>query len=267
MKLGIATSVFIQYPIHEAVTMIADAGYDGIDIWGGRPHVYRQDFSEKELVSLRKWIEDSGLEVSSFMPAFYHYPHSLSNPNPKVRRDSLDYMRVCLDNAMVLGAEILLMVPDNNLHGQKVEDSIHRLIEGIAAVSSYASGYNILLGLEVTELVQTGKEALKIIESIGDEKLGVVIDSGHINLGGEQFGEIVDDLGSRLLQVHVNDNDGEIQQNLIPGEGTFDFEGMFQKLRKIQYDGFVSLELAKMYGSGPGPAIRASAQRLRAWMV
>lgn len=265
MLLGTATSVFIQYPIEEAVNIVAKAGYDGIDIWGGRPHIYRQDFSRDELVALRKRIEDQGLVVSSFMPAFYHYPHSLSNPNPIVRKDSLDYMRVCLENAVTLGARILLVVPDENLYGEKVEDSFQRLSESIATFAEYAAQYDIRPGIEVTELVETAADAMRIIDAIGDDSLGVVIDSGHINLGADSFADIVDELGSRLLQVHVNDNDGIQQQNLIPGEGTFDFDGMFRKLEAVKFDGFVSLELAKAYGSDPEPPIRQSAERLRAW--
>lgn len=265
MKLGNATSVFIHYPIHVAVEMVANAGYNGIDIWGGRPHVYRQDFSEDELKELKRFIADHGLVVSSFMPAFYRYPHSLSNPNPVVREDSLDYMRACLDNAAILGAEILLIVPDENLYGQKVEDSFQRLTDSIAMFAQDANGYDIRLGIEVTELVETASDALRIIESVGDEKLGVVIDSGHINLGSERFDDIVDTLGDYLLQVHVNDNDGNEQQNLVPGEGTFDFKAMFGKLDQVGYSGFISLELAKNYGNDPEAGIRLSAERLRAF--
>ena len=68
MKLGLATSVLYQYTIFDAISVIAKCGYEGVDIWGGRPHVYRQDHSIAELKSLRKLIEDHGLIVSSFMP-------------------------------------------------------------------------------------------------------------------------------------------------------------------------------------------------------
>ena len=134
MKLGTATSVFYLYDLKDAVPLIAKAGFDGVDVWGGRPHVYRQDFSPAELRDLRALIEGEGLAVSSFMPAFYRYPHSLSSPNPKVRADSIQYMRECVDNAAVLGARVVLVVPDHSLYGQKREDSLRRMTESIAEV-------------------------------------------------------------------------------------------------------------------------------------
>ena len=81
MRISTATSVLYQYAIQDAIELVARIGFDGVDIWGGRPHVYRQDLSEPELVNLRRLIEDRGLTVVSFMPAFYRYPHSLSNPS------------------------------------------------------------------------------------------------------------------------------------------------------------------------------------------
>ena len=37
MKLGIASSVFVNYSIENTIDLVAAAGYDGVDIWGGRP--------------------------------------------------------------------------------------------------------------------------------------------------------------------------------------------------------------------------------------
>ena len=149
MKLGTATSVLYLYAIEDAIPIISKIGFDGVDIWGGRPHVYRQDLSVAELKDLRQIIEDHGLIVSSFMPAFYRYPHSLSNPNPKIREDSIEYMRQCIDNAAVLGAKIVLVVPDLSIYGQTREETLKRMIDSIGVVAQYASRYDLKLGVEI----------------------------------------------------------------------------------------------------------------------
>ncbi len=100
MKIGIATSSFASFPITEAVRIIAEAGYECVDIWGGRPHIYRQDYSSTELRNLRFEIEGRGMEVSSFMPAFFRYPYNLCSPNPMVRQDSLEYVYQSMDNLL-----------------------------------------------------------------------------------------------------------------------------------------------------------------------
>jgi len=272
MKLGTATSVLFLYAIRDVVPLVARIGYDGIDIWGGRPHVYRQDLSIEQLKDLRQLIQDHGMSVASFMPAFYRYPHSLSNPNPRVRQDSIDYMRQCVDNAALLGAPVVLVVPDLSLAGQSRADSLHRMIESIDIVARHASAYDLKLGLEVlytdeTDLINTADDALDIIHQLGYTNLGVVLDTGTLNLSKESPEDIFNKLDGLVLQVHVNDNQGvHHQQNLIPGEGTFDFPGLIKVLKRHQYTGFLSAELSKEYAQEPESALRTTAERMRAWM-
>ena len=273
MKLGTATSVLYQYTIFDAISLITNIGYEGVDIWGGRPHIYRQDLSKQELIHLRKLIEDQGLIVSSFMPAFYRYPHSLSNPNPKVREDSIEYMHACLDNAVVLGADLVLVVPDHSLYGQTREDSQRRMIESIDVIAQFAYQYDGLkLGIEIlyydeTDIVNSADDALEIINQLGHNNLGVVLDTGTLNLSKESLKDILVKLDDLLLQVHVNDNQGrEHQQNLIPGDGNYDFRALIRILKDHNYSGFLSAELSKEYADKPELALSTTIERLKGWI-
>jgi protein FrlC len=268
MKIGNVSGVYLNYPIEEAVRRIAAAGYDSIDVWSGRPHIYRHDFTGEELRHLCQWIDKSGLTVSSFLPAFYRYPYSLSSPNDIVRQDSVQYMKECMDNAVELGSPILLVVPGRTIYGQDREDGSKRLADSIDAVCQHAFQYDIKLGVEpanrfVTDLVVTAADAMRVIDELGHANLGVVLDTGHMNLGSETTQEAVELLGDRLLQLHVNDNDGMQQQNLVPGEGTFNFRELIDVLYQTDFDGVLSAELGYHYTLEPDPAVQLAAQRLR----
>jgi sugar phosphate isomerase/epimerase len=136
------------------------------------------------------------------------------------------------------------------------------------AVCQHALQYDIKLGVEpanrfVTDLVVTAVDALRVIEEPGYANLGVVLDTGHMNLGRETTREAVELLGDHLLQLHVNDNDGTQQQNLVPGEGTFNFRELIDALYQIDFDGVLSAELGYHYTLEPDPAVQLTAQRLR----
>ncbi len=269
MRISTASSVFVNYSLEDAVRSTADAGYDGIDIWGGRPHAYRRDLGPQDLKQLRGLLSGAGLSVPSFMPAFYRYPHSLVSPNDVVRKDSLSYMIECADNAAALGADILLIVPSHSLSGQPHEDAWKRLIDSVATVCDYAVQVGLRPAIEpanreVTNLVNTAADALRVVEAVAEDALGVVLDTGHIHLSDEPPAEAVEKLGNRLFQVHVNDNDGQHQQNLILGEGTFDFTAFVGKLRASGYSGFLSAELGWAYTRDPVPAAQKMAQVMRA---
>ena len=268
MKISTATSVYVNYPIDETIQRVAAASFDGIDIWGGRPHIYRRDFTPEQLQGLRRLLVACGLGVPSFMPAFFRYPHSLSNPNDAVRKDSLDYMRQCTDNAVALGAETVLIIPGRRLHGQTLEDAWSRLVDSVAEICSYAAQYEVRLAIEpvnryVSDLVNTAADARRVIDQVGYAKLGVVLDTGHINLSDESPQQAIQKAGDRLYQVHVNDNNSRQQQNLTLGEGNFDFASFFQSLRQVSYDGYLTAELAWEYTLDPDPVVIQTAQLMR----
>lgn len=272
MKISTVTSVFVNYLLEDAVPQIAAAGCTGIDVWSGRPHMYRQDYSTTQLRDLKRQLDDHHLKVVSVLPAFFRYPHSLSSPNEIVRQDSLTYMRYCLDNAVTLGAEILLIVPGRTLYKQSLEDALARLTDSIDVVSRWAADYPIKVGIEpanasATDLVLTSVDALNIIDQLQYPQLGVVMDTGHLNLTGEPLDDVLNGLGEKLLQFHINDNDGKHQQNAIPGNGTFDFQGFIELLRKHHYDGYLSLELGFDYTREPIPALQTSTQRMQEWLA
>ena len=273
MKLGTSTSVLFFYEIMDAVRIVGGLGYDGIDFWGGRPHIYRTDYSPQELQELRKLVDDHGLEVPSLMPAFYRYPHSLSSPNHAVRTDSIEYMRQCVDNAAILGAALVLVIPDHSLYNHSSEDSFDRFMESIDEVAQYTRQHEgLMLGLEIlwkdeTDYFFRAEDALAVIDQLQHPNLGVVLDTGTLNLSKDSVEEVFDKLEGKILQVHFNDNDGiKEQQNLIPGDGTFDFESLICHLKRIGFSGYLSAELSKGYAQEAEQALRTTAGRLRTWM-
>jgi len=268
MKLSTSTSVYVNFPVDEAVRRVARAGFDGIDIWGGRPHVYRQDFDAQQLADLRRLLESMGLRVPSFMPAFFRYPYNLSSPNEIVRQDSIDYMRVSIDNAAALGAELVLIVPGRSLHGQSKQDALARLIKSVREVCTYARRYPLRLAIEavnqyVSDLINSAAAACQVIDQVDYERLGIVLDTGHINLGEESMEAALSLAGDRLYQVHINDNNGRHQQNRMPGEGTFDFERFLRLLGQHGYNGYLTAELGWEYTLDPDPAVQQIARVLQ----
>jgi protein FrlC len=267
VKISVASSLFVNFSLADTIRLVAQTGCEGIDLWGGRPHLYRKDHGPDELREFRSLILQCGLSPVSFMPAFFRYPHSLSSPKDIVRQDSIQYMYECLDSAVALGAGILLIVPGRSLYGQSLEDAKKRLIDSIYLICQRAHQYDIRLGIEpantaVTNLVNSAEDALSIIKELGDGNLGIVLDSGHVHLSKEPPEKAVAKAGRHLFQVHINDNDGRRQQNLIPGQGTFDFAGFLDILRKNGYAGFLSIELAWEYSLDPVPAVIESRDRI-----
>src|SRR4030066_2089808 len=115
MKLSAVSSVFVNYRLADAIDKMHELGFEGIDIWCGRPHIYRKDYSVDALTKIRNKLTQLNITPISLMPAFAHYPYSLSSPIAVIREDSIGYMKDCVDNAAVIGATYVLVVPKQSL--------------------------------------------------------------------------------------------------------------------------------------------------------
>lgn len=268
MKLSLSSFVYVNYPLSEAIRRTAAAGYDGIDIWGGRPHAYRTDLTAEEIADLRCTLEGEGLAVASFIPAQFRYPTSLCSPNDTIRRDSVAYICDSIKTAAALGAPIVSVCPGHTIYGQSLEDAMERLSASLCAIAEFAAGYGLRVAIEPadryeTDLVPTCSEALKLVNKLGYKNLGVLLDCGHAHVVGESATAAVSDLGDRLFHVHLNDNNGLRDQHLVPGEGSFEFAPFLAALRGAGYEGFLAVELSWDYTLDPDPAARLTVERLR----
>jgi protein FrlC len=263
MKISIVTSLLINYRLSDAINEIHHLGVEGVDIWCGRPHLYRKDYSDEKLKELRQQLIQLKLSPVSLMPAFAHYPYSLSSPVHAIRQDSIDYMKDCINNAVLIGAPYVLVVPKQSLYGQTNEDARWRFMESLDHVSDYADGKGIKLVIEVvypnlSNHMGFTEDALGMIQELGSTNIGVALDTGHLNLSGEDMENAITKLGDLLLQVHIDDNNRVQQQNAIPGEGNFDFIKFLCLLQKYDYKGFLSIELGWGYSFDPIPALKRS---------
>jgi len=271
MKLSTATSVFVNYGLPDAVAQVIRAGFEGVDLWGGRPHLYRQDHSPAQIRAVRQSLEEAGVAAVSVMPAFFRYPFSLSSPNDVIRQDTLDYVRACIDNAWQVGAGQVLICPARCLHGQPVDDARARFHDSLARLCPLAEAAGLQLSIEVvyaslSEYMCSSADALTTLQALDHDCLRVVLDTGHLNLTGESLEHALDALGPAVAQVHVSDNDGRQQQNGIPGTGTFDFAGLAGQLKRGGYEGYVTVELGWHYSFDPYPAACEALQRMRDYL-
>ena len=271
MKLSISSFIYFNYPLDETIRRVAAIGFDGIDIWGGRPHAYRRDLSEKEIRFLRNLLSDVDLAIASFIPAQFRYPTCLCSPNETIRRDSVTYICESIETAAALGAPIVSVCPGHSLFGQSREDAWGRLCESLDKICDHAAKYDLRIALEPadkyeTDLVNTTGEAMKLIKELGHDNFGVVFDNGHVYVVGEPIVQALWTLGDRLFHVHVDDNDGLRDQHLVPGDGSFDFATFISALREVGYKGYLAAELSWDYTIDPDPAARLTVERLKPFL-
>jgi sugar phosphate isomerase/epimerase len=105
-----------------------------------------------------------------------------------------------------------------------------------------------------TDLINTTVQAMDMIDQLDFDNLGVLFDTGNALLVGEDTSAAIERLGDRLFHLHLNDNHGQCDEQLIPGKGNVDFRALIRALRLAMYEGFLTAELGWDYTNNPDPA-------------
>lgn len=284
MKLASVTSLLKFYPLPEALRVIAEAGYAGVELWGGLPHAFTDDFYEDgrllpDVVGrCRAILDGSGLEPVSFLPEQCFYPvNFLVEAAPpfdgaRLRARSLAYFERAIELTAALHIPRMLVTTpfwgwqrqgDGFAHRRGHE--LPQVIDILGRLARLAEGRGVTLVLEpLTHLETTGVETLDdllaVLDGVASRALVAMVDTGHINVTARRLGrdppayfvQHVERLGARLQHLHLDDNLGDLDAHLLPGEGNFDFTNAYAALRRSGYNGWLSAELM-MFGANPVP--------------
>jgi hexulose-6-phosphate isomerase len=241
------------------VDLARAAGFDGVEINLEPGGEYTLDSSEKDLIELRRYIEDQGLQVSSvYNRQQWHYP--ITSQIPETRRRGQAIIESLVRVAPVLGTDAVLVVPgavDNSLFARQPEivpydiayqnaqatlrDIAHNLAERQQVYLAVENVWNKFL-LSPLELV-------RFVDEIESHWVGVYFDVGNVLRTGfpEHWIPIV---GQRLKRVHFKDF--RLAADTISGfvnllEGDVNWPAVCEALTVAQYDSWITAEILPAY--------------------
>ncbi len=147
-------------------------------------------------------------------------------------------------NVCIFGDDSRLTLDKN--HGRLPEAKKRRLvssiIEPLGRLGAFAKDRGVELLIEPlnrysTPVCNTAKDAIYLIESIGQKKVGLLLDTFHMNIEEDSIEETITKSGSVLGQLHISDNNRK-----MPGFGHINFSEIINALKQIQFDKYISFE-------------------------
>lgn len=139
MQFAQSSAIYLNYSLQFAIKDLHDIGYQGIEIWGGRPHMYRHDLDEQmdDIIGLLKKLN---MKVCNFIPAQFHYPSILCSTNEVVREDSVEYIKV--------GAPSISLCPNMIIFDENTKRGWKKLIKSYKEIEEYNQDKNLVLLIE-----------------------------------------------------------------------------------------------------------------------
>jgi sugar phosphate isomerase/epimerase len=251
MKLALATPTpEVETPVPVALLTgtfadrmqkAAHLGYDGVELMVVRP-------DELDMHEIRIQVSIVGLEVAAVATGAIYMTDkvTLLASDPEVTRLAVTRLSALIDCAAALGAPLVTI---GSFRGRLAwaggAEAEAKLIGILRAGAEKAAEQGVRLVLEPVnryegDTVQTASEGLDLIEKVGHNHLGLLLDTYHVNIEEasltEPFRQAM--AADRLWHVHLGDSN-----RLPPGQGHLDFPGIVAALRETGYQGYLSAEL------------------------
>jgi sugar phosphate isomerase/epimerase len=234
------------------VARIAGWGYDGVELAIRDPRLVDAD-------ELERVVSAHGLEVPAIGTgqAWGEEELSFTSDDPAVRAAATERIKSHIPLAARFNAVVILgLIRGITPPGQTHERSLDYLVEALRECAAAASAgwkacptngpMGVRFALEPlnryeTDLVHTVADGLDLIERVGAENFGLLLDTFHMNIEEPVIEDSIRACGDRIFHFHVADSN-----RWYPGAGHLDFRSILDALLATGYQGYVSGEFMPM---------------------
>jgi len=246
MKLSIAIasenalpSAFVVFRgFEKSIRDVAALGYDGVEL-------ALKNAKEINPQVIKSHLEAAGLQVSCISTGQVFAESGLMFTDEDIRKRNK--VKEIFKEMIDLATEFCQMLNIGRIRGQigkaGVEVCEERFMEVIKELCDYAALRNIYLVLEPVnryeiDFVNSVKEGVALLKKVNHPNLKLMPDVFHMNIEDAKIGEELSRNIKYIRYVHLADSN-----RLAPGWGHTDFNDIFEHLKKVNYDGWLSVEI------------------------
>ncbi len=245
--IGLSTGCFYHRSIFEVLDGIAESGFRQIEICSFPKHL---DYHQRDQV------REAGERIRALdlHPFSFHAPFAdhidITSLDASTRRNAVNELLVATEAAATMGAKHLVLHPGPEREGRPPQEEflqhMNHAAESLNIVAKRCQDLGVMLLLENMLphlLFGHTSDMLYLLGQIREINVGTCLDTGHASLAGE-LGTVVHKLSGHLKMLHANDNHGNSDAHLNPGEGRIDWPWLLSELKHHQFKGSLILELA-----------------------
>jgi sugar phosphate isomerase/epimerase len=261
MKIAFSSNAFRKYSLIKTIDILAEAGYKGIEIMCDVPHAYPPDLNNETIAGIKRHLKEKDIRVSNLnafmMTAIGDFHHPSWIEKDKAQRElRINHTIGCIRLAKELGVETISTEPGGPVDGMGMDrtEAMKLFIDGINRVVDVAkpAGIKVLVEPEPDLLIQTSTEFKEFIQQVDTETVALNCDLGHHFCVGEDPCQVLEEFNDLIYHIHIEDIAASREHvHVSLGKGAMDFNAIFRTLKKIDYQGWITVELYP-YEDNPG---------------
>jgi D-psicose/D-tagatose/L-ribulose 3-epimerase len=219
------------------LSRIRDAGFDGVEalMYKGR------DFA---VDAFRKGLAETGMEctICSVMVDGL----SLISEDAAIRTKAVEQLRENIAVTAQAGAKIIagpLYSPVGYFSGtRRTEDEWKRAVDCWQQLGPWLAQHDVTAAIEPlnrfeTYFLNTAADAARFCDEVGHPNVGILFDTFHSNIEEKNIADGLRKVAPHLKHIHTCENDRG-----TPGTGHVEWESVFEAIREIGYDEWLTIE-------------------------
>lgn len=264
--------VYRRYPLDLFLKTQRSLGVENIEFWAGYPHFPAGCARAEDVLALRRQVDAYGLRTVAVTMPSLGYQYQYCPVGEKMRRKCLAYFFAGIELARALQAPIMTINSGWSYHEQPDAEGFRAAGSLIAELCGMAAENGVTLALESltpleTNLASTLDTTQRLLDAVGDDRLGLTIDTGACVCSGETSHMWFERFGKRVVHAHFVDGKRDSVGHFVWGEGTLDLMEELSAYDGHGYTGYLSSELgAGRYGLDPVAADERNVAALKAAM-
>lgn len=229
---------YTRWPFAHYLETLQRLNIKAIEFYAASPHMYPDDYTIGMATSLRKQMENAGVEAHVITTEQCSYPISICCDDFYMRERSLKVYEKTLELGHELGAKTMQVMGGyyNFEEGEHLGELKKRAKEGIYRIANYAQKLNMEIVLEADppSAIKNCNDIREFIDEINMPNLHGMIDFGASWTCGEDFENAVKVLGKDLKHIHLNDVK-DMQPCFAAGRGDIPIYEWLDILDKYDY--------------------------------
>lgn len=267
MQFAICNETFQDWPFDKAFQFARDLGYTGIEIAPFTMATSAYDITPQQRATVRGQAEDAGLDVVGLhwllakTEGYY-----LTTPDGAVRRKTSEYLAELAGLCRDLGGDVMVLGSPqqrNLLPGVSHDEAMQYAAECIRGALPTLIDNEVVLAVEPLgpaegDFLRTAELGSELCAMVGSPHCRLHLDVKAMSSESVPIPDLIHQHADLLEHFHAND-----ANRRGPGMGDIDFVPIFQALREIDYQGWVSVEVFD-YTPGVEALARDSMEYMRA---
>lgn len=223
--------------------MAKDIGFDGVEL-----NLFQTALDDMIASELQEAIDSTGIPLTAICGGYRHW---IGHFDDAKRLEAVSDIQKSLKYAAQLGALGIIAPAAYGMFPRTFptftaprdeQGDRTALVDSLKKIAEQAEKQQVTLYLEPLNryedhMINTIAQAVSIIEEVGSGRIKVLGDFFHMNIEEGDISQTIETHHSQLGYYHLADSNRQ-----LPGKAHTDFRTPFHTLKRLNYEGYLSME-------------------------